>query len=157
MYALQTISKLMTDFEYTSSPRFLCIQLNVCNGRIQNLPNNIADVPVHTPISHCNVLNLTASNCVLAWLNSVSILVSVSLIFNSCTLLSSRILPFSRFKSNRTFACVRVISSRKRERNLSISEVNRSYWFVVCKISDFSRVDRSWRSLAKSTFSIRVK
>ena len=46
-------------------------------------PNMIAAVPVQTPMSHCNVLNLTASNLSLNAAVSCSILVSVSLIFKS--------------------------------------------------------------------------
>ena len=52
---------------------------------INNLhtPKRIAAVPVHTPINHCNVLNLTASNRSLNAADSCSIRVSVSLIFKS--------------------------------------------------------------------------
>lgn len=55
-----------------------CLQV-----RSLHTPNMTAAVPVVTPINHCNVLNLTASNLSLRAADSCSILVSVSLIFKS--------------------------------------------------------------------------
>ena len=46
-------------------------------------PNSRAAKPVQTPISHCNVWNLTCSSCCRRAATSCSILVSVSLIFSS--------------------------------------------------------------------------
>lgn len=57
-------------------------------------------------------MNFTASMLALNNPISFSILVSTSVIFVSLTLISSLILPFSRLRSNRTPACVRLISSR---------------------------------------------
>lgn len=60
-----------------------------------------------THINHCSVVNLTASSLSLNTAVSCSIRVSVSLSFKSCTLASSLMRPFSKFKSSRTLACVR--------------------------------------------------
>lgn len=57
-----------------------------------------------TYISHCSVENFTASTRSLSPATSCSILVSVSLMRISWPLASSRILPFSRFRSRRTDA-----------------------------------------------------
>ena len=84
---------------------------------------------------------------------SVSILVSVSLIFSSCTLASSRIRPFSRLRSSLIEFCARMISSRKRELSFAISDERRSYSARVAWYSVEWWVWRSERSCEKSTFS----
>ena len=103
-----------------------CIVLHINN---RHTPNINAAVPVQTPISHCSVENLTAS--------------SLSL---SCA--------FSRFKSSLTDACVRCISSRKREFSFASSFVRRSCDARVRLDSVESAVMSSERSLAKSTFCV---
>ena len=107
-----------------------------------------------THINHCSVLNLTPSTLSLNPATSCSILVSVSLIFNSCPLASSLILPFSRFRSKRTEAWVRPISSRRRALSLERSFVRRSWEARVVSDSRESRERSSERSLAKSTFCV---
>lgn len=63
--------------------------------------------PGSTYMSHCSVENLTCSNLSRRAAVSCSIRVSTSLSLRSCELASSRIRPFSRFRSKRTDACVR--------------------------------------------------
>jgi hypothetical protein len=103
-------------------------------------------------ISHCRVENLTASTRSLSPATSCSIRVSVSLIRISCPFASSRIRPFSKFKSNRTEACVRPISSRSREFNLARSAAIFSCDARVSWASVESALRSSERSFAKSTF-----
>lgn len=139
-------------------------------------PRIRAAVPVHTPLesikisihawkdkgfqvtymSHCRVENLTASTRSRRPATSCSIRVSVSLIRISCPLASSRILPFSRFRSKRTDACVRPISSRKREFSLARSAAIFSCDERVSCASVESAFSSSDRSLAKSTFCVYV-
>jgi hypothetical protein len=75
-----------------------------------------------------------------------------SLIFNSCTLASSRILPFSRFRSSLTPACVRVICSRRAFLSFSTSERSRSFSLRMSWTSCFSSSLSSDLSWVKSTF-----
>ena len=105
-----------------------------------------------THINHCSVENFTPSTLSLNPATSCSILVSVSLIFSSCTFASSLILPFSRFKSSRTLACVRLISSRSREFSFARSLVSRSCEARVRAVSVESAERSSERSFVKSTF-----
>jgi len=109
---------------------------------------------IGTYISHCKVENLTASTRSLNPATSCSILASVSFIRISCVLASSRILPFSKFRSNRTLACVRPISSLNLELNLARSLDNRSWLDRVNCASVLSALDSSLLSLAKSTFCV---
>lgn len=109
-----------------------------------------------TYMSHCRVENLTASTRSLRPATSCSIRVSVSLIRISCPLASSRMRPFSRFKSRRTEACVRPISSRNREFNLARSAAIFSCDERVSCASVESAFSSSERSLAKSTFCVYV-
>lgn len=88
-----------------------------------------------THINHCSVLNLTPSTLSLNPATSCSILVSVSLIFNSCPLASSLIRPFSRFRSNLTLAWARPTSSRRREASLAMSLLRRSCEASVTVVS----------------------
>ena len=99
---------------------------------------------------------MTASTRSLSPATSCSILVSVSLIRISCPLASSRIRPFSKFKSRRTEACVRPISSRRRELSLARSAETRSWEERVSCASVESALRSSERSLAKSTFCVYV-
>ena len=110
----------------------------------------------HTPSRTCSTLNLALWMLVRTPAISDSIRVSISLILSACTDDSSRIRPFSRFKSSRTPAVVRVISSRRRCLSFSTSAISLSF-------SDFIRTkslrSRSWisdLSLAKSTFWVYV-
>lgn len=123
---------------------------------INNLqtPKIIAAVPVQTPINHCSVPNLTASNLSLSAAVSCSILVSVSLIFKSWLLASSLILPFSKFKSNLTLACVLCTSSRNLEFSFAKSFVNLSWLARVRLDSVLSADSSSERNFAKSTFCV---
>lgn len=105
-------------------------------------------------MSHCNVENLTASTRSLNPATSCSILVSVSLIRISWLFASSRIRPFSRFRSSRTEACVRPISSRSRELSLARSAAIFSCDERVNCASVESALSSSERSLAKSTFCV---
>lgn len=107
-------------------------------------------------ISHCKVENLTASTRSRKPATSCSIRVSVSLIRISWPLASSRIRPFSRFKSNRTDACVRPISSRSREFSFARSAAIFSCDERVNCASVESAFRSSERSLAKSTFWVYV-
>jgi hypothetical protein len=103
------------------------------------------------PTRYCNVVAFEAWIFVLRLAISCSILVSTSLILSSCLLLSSRIRPFSRLRSRRTPAWVRVISSRRRRLSRSTSVVRRS--FSVLSM-DRSFLAMSWSSdldWAKST------
>ena len=109
-----------------------------------------------TYINHCNVENLTASSLSRNCAVSCSILVSVSFNFSSCTFASSLIRPFSRFRSSRTDACVRCISSRSLEFNFASSLVSRSWDARVNDDSVESAVMSSDRSFAKSTFCVYV-
>lgn len=124
---------------------------------INNLhtPNSSAAVPVQTPINHCSVENLTLSSKPLKSPTSFSIRLSVSLIFSSCTLLSSLILPFSRFKSSRTLLCARCISSRNRAFSREISDVSRSWSVCNGFNSPAWTAVSSERSFEKSTFSMQ--
>ena len=119
-------------------------------------PRIRAAVPVQTPISHCKVENLTASTRSLNPATSCSMRVSVSLIRISWLLASSRIRPFSRFRSSRTEACVRPISSRSRELSFARSAVIFSCCERVACASVESELRSSERSLAKSTFCVYV-
>jgi hypothetical protein len=109
----------------------------------QNRPDTVELLPArHSEITAASwgvALTLDVCIAVLNPAISCSILVSTSLIFSSCRLLSSRIRPFSKFRSNLTPACVRVISSRSRCFSFSISDISRSF---------------SALSMAKSFFSI---
>lgn len=107
-------------------------------------------------MSHCNVENLTASTRSRKPATSCSIRVSVSLIRISCPLASSRIRPFSRFRSRRTDAWVRPISSRRREFSLARSAEIFSWDERVSCASVESVFRSSERSLAKSTFWVYV-
>lgn len=107
-----------------------------------------------TYINHCSVENLTASTRSLNPATSCSILVSVSLIRISWPFASSRMRPFSRFRSSRTDACVRPISSRRRELSLARSAEMRSCEERVSCASVESALRSSERSLAKSTFCV---
>lgn len=109
-----------------------------------------------THINHCNVVNLTCSSLSLNTATSCSILVSVSLIFSSCAFASSRIRPFSKFKSNLKLAKVLCTSSLNRAFSLAISFDNRSCDVRVSDDSVESAVRSSERSLAKSTFCVYV-
>ena len=105
-----------------------------------------------THISHCSVENFTASTRSLKPATSCSIRVSVSFIRISWLFASSRIRPFSRFRSRRTDACVRPISSRSRELSLARSAAIFSCDERVSCASVESALSSSERSLAKSTF-----
>ena len=158
---------------FGQSPLYNLTRIYKCLNHINNrqAPSIRAAVPVHTPllslvstshpqtmiredthINHCRVLNFTPSTLSLSPATSCSIRVSVSLIFNSCTLASSLIRPFSRFRSNLTLACVRLISSRRREFSLARSLVRRSWEARVRRVSVESEERSSERSLVKSTF-----
>lgn len=127
-------------------------------------------VPAMKAANHCNlqnekkscrvygtyIWNLTVSSWVLMFEISVSILVSVSRIFNSWTLDSSRIRPFSRLRSSRTFAWVFAISSFNLCLSFSRSEVIRSWSDLTRLWSFFSSVCNSDRNFAKSTFCVYV-
>lgn len=67
---------------------------------------------------------------------------------------SSRIRPFSRFKSRRTEAWVRPISSRSRELSFARSAAIFSWDDLVNCASVESAFSSSERSLAKSTFCV---
>lgn len=123
---------------------------------IRQAPRIRAAVPVQTPISHCNVENLTASTRSRKPATSCSMRVSVSLIRISWLLASSRMRPFSRLRSSRTEACVRPISSRSRELSFARSAAIFSCEERVSWASVESAFRSSERSLAKSTFCVYV-
>lgn len=103
------------------------------------------------PTRYCNVVALDAWIFVFKFAISCSILVSTSLILSSCRLLSSRIRPFSRLRSKRTPAWVRVISSLSRRLSLSTSTTRRSFSVLII---DKSFLAINWSSdldCAKST------
>ena len=107
-------------------------------------------------MSHWRVENLTASTRSRRPATSCSIRVSVSFIRISWLFASSRIRPFSRFRSNRTEACVRPISSRRREFSFARSAAIFSCEERVSCASVESALRSSERSLAKSTFWVYV-
>ena len=137
--------------------------LPVSKRYFRDIPKPSAPAPVTTPNNHWIIWNFVVSSWALIMpisclpiskmeYRTYSIRLSVSLIFSSCTLLSSRIRPFSRFKSSRTLALIFPTSSLNFCLNFSISTVRRSCSFFVDVKSFLSSVWSSLLSCAKSTF-----
>lgn len=168
------VARLYTEYPLTTKTPTSCY---IAYMKRRQAPRIRAAVPVQTPlegkhrsasthkdlvnggqrrpyISHCSVENFTASTRSRNPATSCSIRVSVSLIRISWPFASSRIRPFSRFKSSRTDACVRPISSRSRELSFARSAAIFSCDPRVSCASVESALRSSERSLAKSTFCV---
>lgn len=100
-------------------------------------------------------MNLTASMLALSNPISFSIRVSTSVIFVSLTLISSLILPFSRFRSSLTPAWVRLISSRSFCFNRVMSPRRRSFSARRLMKSVRSESSRDCLRAEKSTYGKR--